>query len=166
MMYRKSLLAITCMCLASFATAAVTVIKVPMNNTQTGVSVGFVLIKPTPAGLLFEPHLHNLTPGPHGFHIHAAASCADHGEAAGPHFDPDTTGRHLGPNGTGHLGDLPVLIVKADGTAVDAVLAPRIRDLSLVEHHSLMIHRAGDNYADQPSANGGGDGRMYCGVIE
>ena len=31
---------------------------------------------------------------------------------------------------------------------------------------ALMIHEAGDNYADEPKPLGGGGGRIACGVIE
>ena len=34
---------------------------------------------------------------------------------AGGHFDPQKTGKHLGPKGKGHKGDLPVLKVDKKG---------------------------------------------------
>jgi hypothetical protein len=49
------------------------------------------------------------------------------GVSAGGHLDQDKTGRHLGPEGKGHLGDLPVLTVSSDGTARQAVVAPRLK---------------------------------------
>ena len=71
-----------------------------------------------------------------------------------------------GPDGKGHLGDLPVLVVAADGTATEAVTAPRITDPSRLEGLALMIHAGGDNYSDQPKALGGGGARLACGIIE
>ncbi|MDX5626893.1 MULTISPECIES: superoxide dismutase [Cu-Zn] SodC [unclassified Brenneria] len=140
-----------------------------------GKALGEVSITETPYGLLFTPKLTGLTPGIHGFHVHEKSSCAA-GEqdgksvpalAAGGHLDPEKTGKHLGPyTDQGHLGDLPGLVVNADGSASYPVLAPRIKSLSEVKNHALMIHAGGDNYADSPEKLGGGGARLACGVIE
>src|SRR5690348_11266787 len=73
---------------------------VPMHMTEAkgvGKSLGTVTISETKYGLLFTPNLHGLAPGIHGFHIHENPSCDDHANAAGGHFDPAHTGKHLGP---------------------------------------------------------------------
>lgn len=150
-------------------------LTVPMYFTAAkgvGASVGTVTISETKYGLLFTPHLsgltaaNSLTPGIHGFHVHMNPSCADNGMAAGGHLDPLNTGKHLGPyNDQGHLGDLPALVINADGTATLPVLAPRLQHLAQVAGHSLMIHNGGDNYSDTPEKLGGGGARMVCGVI-
>ncbi|MCD6047390.1 MAG: sodC [Gammaproteobacteria bacterium] len=143
-------------------------LTVPMYETAkqgVGKFIGNVTISETPYGLLFTPNLKGLSPGLHGFHIHQNPSCADNGMAAGGHLDPEKTARHEGPYGKGHLGDLPVLPVLCDGTATTSELAPRLKSLSEVKGHSLMIHEGGDNYSDQPKPLGGGGGRMVCGVI-
>ena len=85
--------------------------------------------------------------------------------AAGGHFDPAKTGKHLGPYGDGHLGDLPPLYVDAEGKSTVPVLAPRIK-LSDIKGHSLMVHVGGDNFADHPHPLGGGGARIGCGVIK
>ena len=84
--------------------------------------------------------------------------------AAGGHLDPQQTKRHGLPWGDGHLGDLPALVVAADGTATQPVLAPRLK-LADVRSHALMVHAGGDNHADHPQPLGGGGGRVACGVI-
>lgn len=156
-------------CLAS-TTAALADITVPMFFTAdkgVGKSVGTVVISENKYGLLFTPHLHGLPPEVHGFHIHQNPSCDEDGNAAGGHLDPKNTGKHLGPyNDNGHLGDLPALAVNADGTADLPVLAPRLKHLSDVKNHSLMLHAGGDNYSDTPAKLGGGGARMVCGVIK
>jgi superoxide dismutase, Cu-Zn family len=130
-----------------------------------GELVGTVTIKETEYGLLFTPDLKKLGEGIHGFHVHENPSCADNGMAAGGHLDPKKTGKHLGPyNNNGHLGDLPALYVEKDGTAKTPLLAPRLKNLSEIKNHSLMIHEGGDNYSDQPAMGGGGK-RMWCGVM-
>lgn len=144
-------------------------LTVPMNFTVDqgqGGSAGRIVISETPYGLQFSPNLHGLTPGGHGFHVHEVASCDNNGMAAGGHYDPENTGKHRGPyDDSGHLGDLPLLTVKDDGTVSTPVLAPRLHRLSEVKNHALMIHGGGDNYDDTPEKLGGGGARMVCGVI-
>lgn len=132
-----------------------------------GKPVGIIVISETPYGLLFTPHLYGLPPGIHGFHIHENPSCDQDGMAAGGHFDPKHTGKHLGPyNDHGHLGDLPALTVTADKAVTLPVLAPRIKHITEIKNHSIMIHAGGDNYSDEPMKLGGGGMRMICGVIQ
>ena len=112
--------------------------------------------------------------GVHGFHLHANGSCAAAEKdgkmvpalAAGAHYDPNNSKKHGSPWGNGHLGDLPPLIVDADGRSTEPVLAPRLHDLEMLKGHSLMIHAGGDNYSDEPMPVGGGGARIACGVIQ
>ena len=139
-----------------------------------GAAVGQITASDGPAGVAFKLNLHGLPPGPHGFHVHQNASCAPatgpDGRAtpaggAGPHLDPAKTGMHMGPEGAGHLGDLPRIDVAADGTATATLSAPHIHSVADLKGHALMIHAGGDNYADQPAPLGGGGARIVCGVI-
>jgi Cu-Zn family superoxide dismutase len=138
-----------------------------------GKEVGTIRAVDTPKGLMLVPRLSGLTPGDHGFHLHENPSCAPKkgpdgkpvaGLAAGGHFDPEKTGKHEGPMGKGHLGDLPFLAVDDKGEAKKAVTAPRLKVADLWGR-SLMIHTGGDNYADHPHPLGGGAGRVACGRI-
>jgi Cu-Zn family superoxide dismutase len=149
---------------------------VPMNLvTEQGIGkrIGTVTITEGPAGLVFTPQLTDLAPGVHGFHVHQNADCSagmKDGKsvaalAAGGHYDPANVSKHEGPHGKGHLGDLPALTVGADGKAVTAVTAPRLK-MTDIRGRSLMIHAGGDNYADQPAPLGGGGARVACGVIK
>ena len=146
-----------------------------LSESGIGELVGTVEIADGDEGAVFAPDLAGLTPGDHGFHVHENGDCGPSrrddgtvvpGGAAGGHYDPEETGVHLGPNGDGHLGDLPVLAVADDGTATAAVTAPRINDRSQVAGLALMIHAGGDNYSDDPAPLGGGGARFACGVIE
>jgi Cu-Zn family superoxide dismutase len=154
--------------------AAEVVVQMNLITEQgIGKSIGTVTISEGPGGLVFTPQLTDLAPGVHGFHVHQNADCSMGrkdgkpvaGLAAGGHFDPAKTGKHEGPHGKGHLGDLPVLTVGADGRAVTPVTAPRLK-LADVHGRSLMIHAGGDNYADQPAPLGGGGARVACGMIQ
>lgn len=139
-----------------------------------GATVGNVTIEKTPYGLVFTPNLQGLEPGVHGFHLHATGNCAPAEKdgktiaagAAGGHWDPQNTGKHGTPWGDGHLGDLPALLVTADGNATQPVLAPRIKSLDDLKGLAIMVHQGGDNHADHPNPLGGGGARVACGVIE
>ena len=133
--------------------------RVPMG------SFGQVEFTDSQYGLLISPQLKNLTPGLHGFHVHQQPNCHDQGMAAGGHFDPQSTGKHLGPyDAMGHQGDLPVLVVNAQGEANGVWLAPKLR-VDDLRGHALIIHAGGDNYSDQPQPLGGGGARIACGVM-
>lgn len=133
-----------------------------------------MVISETPYGLLFTPSLKALPAGVHGFHVHEKGSCepgmkdgkAVAALAAGGHFDPQKTGKHLGPYADGHLGDLPAIYVTADGMANYPVLAPRLKKISEIEGKALMVHAGGDNHSDHPQPLGGGGERFACGVIK
>jgi Cu-Zn family superoxide dismutase len=139
-----------------------------------GKMIGNVVITESPNGLVFTPNLTGLPPGPHGYHVHEMGSCGVNEKdgkkvaagAAGGHYDPNGSKQHLGPTGSGHLGDLPPLVVGGDGRAVVAVTAPRLKSLADAKGKALMIHAGGDNYADKPAPLGGGGERIACGVIE
>ncbi|HGM5582311.1 TPA: superoxide dismutase [Cu-Zn] SodC [Pseudomonas putida] len=151
-------------------------LDVPVNLVSadgTATPIGQVGISESAYGLVFTPKLNGLPAGVHGFHVHENGSCAPGMKdgkavaalAAGGHFDPAKTGKHLGPYGNGHLGDLPALYVNADGTSTYPVLAPRLKTISEIKGHALMIHAGGDNHADMPMPLGGGGDRVACGVI-
>jgi Cu-Zn family superoxide dismutase len=150
----------------------ITVKMFALTDKGVGKEIGTVRAVDTPKGLMLVPRLTGLTPGDHGFHVHANPTCGAHGAdgkmghglAAGGHYDPEKTGKHEGPMGKGHLGDLPFLTADRQGNAKKAVTAPRLKVADLWGR-ALMIHAGGDNYSDQPAALGGGGGRVACGRI-
>ena len=142
-------------------------------ETGRGEPVGTVRFADGPQGLAVNPSLKGLPPGAHGFHVHENPSCEAKagpdgkpvlGLAAGGHYDPDKSAKHEGPAGHGHLGDLPLLTVAADGSAGGTLVAPRLKTADL-RGRSLIVHAGGDNYSDQPAALGGGGGRIACAVF-
>jgi superoxide dismutase, Cu-Zn family len=161
------------MLFAGYALAGELLIKVNLVTEQgIGKSIGTVTAADSQYGLVLTPKLSGLSPGMHGFHVHQNADC-NHAMkdgkqvaalAAGGHYDPLKTGKHEGPYGKGHLGDLPALYVGADGKATMPVVAPRLK-VSDLKGKSLMIHAGGDNYSDYPEPLGGGGARVACGVI-
>jgi len=149
-------------------------ISVPMSLmslVKAPIPIGTITIKETPDGLLFTPDLKLLPSGPHGFHVHDSGNCAPGSRvkspamAAGGHMDPGQTLKHSGPNGRGHLGDLPLMLVSPQGTASEPLLAPRLKQLKQIKGRALIIHAGSDNYADTPVKFGGGSSRIACGAI-
>jgi Cu-Zn family superoxide dismutase len=172
-MHSKNLLIATLLTLALPAFAAEKIVTIhTVSENGVGEKIGTVTLKDSAMGLTLTPELNQLSPGEHGFHIHEKPSCepaVKDGKktpagAAGGHYDPSHQGKHAGPRGEGHRGDLPALMVKADGTATESVFAPRLK-LEDVNGRALMIHEGGDNYSDQPKPLGGGGGRIACGVV-
>ncbi|MDO9453093.1 MAG: superoxide dismutase family protein [Stagnimonas sp.] len=152
------------------APASTTEIIVPItliSEKGLGADAGTVAVSETAAGLQLKTHLKGLPPGDHGFHVHQNPDCGAKdkagkmtaGEAAGEHFDPAQTGKHSGPDGMGHAGDMPRLTVAADGTATATLIAPRLK-LVEVKGRSLMVHAEPDDYAGKP-----GGARIACGVL-
>lgn len=171
------LLATTFIIVPAFAAAAsADEAAVQMNlidEQGIGRSIGTIILSETTQGLKLTPSLSGLTPGFHGFHVHENPDCGpgikdgklQAGIAAGGHYDPGGTGRHEGPDGKGHLGDLPALTAGENGKSSTFVLAPRLK-LSDIKGRSLVIHAGGDNYSDFPKPLGGGGPRTACGVIK
>lgn len=156
------------------ATAAEKVVAVrAISEAGVGKIIGIIKLTDSEQGLLITPDLAELPPGERGFHIHENPSCATlekdgkkvAGLGAGGHYDPAHSGKHEGPIGAGHSGDLPALVVAADGTASKAVIAPRLRIIDVVDR-AVIIHAGSDNYSDDPKPLGGGGARVACGIIE
>jgi Cu-Zn family superoxide dismutase len=153
---------------AEQATAAIHLI----SAAGIGKAVGSITLSDSADGMKLAFNLRDLPPGDHGIHIHENASCAPAekdgqmvaGLAAGGHFDPGHTGHHMGPNGSGHLGDLEVMSVDASGMDTEITTAKRLR-VSDVRGHAIVIHAGGDNYSDTPPMGGGG-ARIACGIIK
>lgn len=144
-----------------------------VNQDGVGEKMGTVTVTESEYGLVLTPHIHGLTPGLHGFHVHQNPSCMPKMKqgslvpalSAGSHYDPHNTGEHGTAWGKGHLGDLPPLFVDASGHAVQPVLAPRLK-ISDLKGRAFMIHAGGDNHSDHPKKLGGGGARAACGVIQ
>lgn len=156
-------------------------VVVPMHTiNEQGIDgdLGTITLKESKRGtLLLELDLQNVLPdGTHGFHVHENGDCGPAmkdgkpvaGLAAGGHYDPQKTGKHLGPSGEGHLGDLPAIYVEIDEDGFKAVkytlTAPRLK-IADVLGKALVIHEEGDNYRDEPKPLGGGGSRIACGVV-
>ncbi len=158
---------------AGAADAANKTVTMTAIDANGGVKkIGTIHLSDTKAGMQITPRLVGLPAGDHGFHVHVNPNCGPGngpngqpaaGMAAGGHYDPANTGKHLGPIGEGHKGDLPALTVDANGKATKTLVAPHLT-VADVKGRSIMIHAGADNYSDQPAPLGGGGARIACGV--
>lgn len=136
-----------------------------------GQKVGEAQLAETPQGVKITLQVENLPPGVHALHIHAKGLCEPPGFlTAGGHFNP--FGKEHGlknPKGP-HAGDLPNLVVGADGKedyeTIDTLvtLKPgKKNSLFQPGGTSLVIHEGPDDYLTNPAGNAGP--RIACGVI-
>jgi Cu-Zn family superoxide dismutase len=135
-----------------------------------GKSIGGATLIQEKAGVRIVVKASGMTPGAHGFHIHAVGEC--HGpdfKSAGGHFNPfmKKHGRN-NPEGP-HAGDLPNLVVGSDGTVKAEVMATLVtlgdgpNSLFQPGGTCLVIHAAADDEVTDPAGNAGA--RVACGVI-
>lgn len=112
--------------------------------------------------------------GNHGVHIHEKGICEPPFLTAGGHFDPGPSG-NTDPdvNHPYHMGDLPNIEIKENGTGYLDAISTRITlsegPLSILggEGTSIMIHAHYDPYMSGPHKSGvSGGPRVGCGVIK
>jgi superoxide dismutase, Cu-Zn family len=158
-----------------------TVVKVSLRGVD-GSKVGWVTLRQARGQVLVSGIARGLTPGFHGFHIHAIGLC-DANAAGGPFT---TAGGHYTgglPNHGDHAGDMPSLLVTADGHAYTSFVTDRfdLADLRDTDGSAVMVHAGRDNFANIPSrytsggvagpdattlATGDAGARVACGVID
>lgn len=123
-------------------------LSVAMKNAG-GATVGTVTFTAASAGgpVDVRANVRRMQPGFHGFHIHAVGSCvAPTFMSAGGHM------KAMGQDHGAHSGDLPSLLVKANGTATLRATTDRftLADLRDVDGSAVMIHVGPDNFANIP----------------
>jgi Cu-Zn family superoxide dismutase len=137
---------------------------------RDGRAIGSVVLTADSAGIDLSFDVHGLTPGPHGVHIHAVGRCERPDFlTAGAHLD-DGVHHHGRDNADGwHLGDLPNLVVGADGTArvilrlVSKTPKFELKRLLDADGSAVIIHAGPDDGMTDPS--GGSGPRIACGII-
>ena len=110
-----------------------------------------------------------LTPGEHGFHLHTTGRCElPDFTSAGGHLNPTNEGHGLLDDDGSHLGDLPNLEVRANGTASVQVpiRGPRSTVMDQIfdsDGTAIVIHANADDGRTDPSGDAGP--RVACGVL-
>jgi len=142
----------------------------------TGQAIGWVrLVEDGTGRVHVNVHVAGLTPGLHGIHIHAIGACSPTFAAAGGHYNP--LGHQHGldnPNGA-HAGDLPNLIVNAEGVANLNATTDRVTispgpttlfDSTPLAVGSAFIIHANEDDQVTDATNGNSGARVACAVIE
>jgi Cu-Zn family superoxide dismutase len=143
-----------------------------------GDPVGVVHLNEKDGGVLVRAVVHGLPAGFHGFHVHAVGQCTPPFTSAGGHFNPTST-----THGD-HAGDMPSLLVNADGTGELRFMTDRftVADLFDADGSAIIVHAGRDNFANIPTryhshtedvfgpdsatlATGDAGGRLACGVV-
>lgn len=127
---------------------------------RNGQRVAIVTFFPASHGeVTVQVRARRLPPGFHGFHVHAIGVC-----------DPATgftsAGGHLNPANVthgDHAGDLPVLLVNADGSAQATVATDRFSMDQLLDADgsAMVVHAAADNYANIPTRYHSHDANVF-----
>lgn len=112
----------------------------------------------------------NLSPGPHGIHIHEKGDCsAPDASSAGGHYNPAHLEHGTPDPRSYHVGDLGNIKANAQGVGVlnltipKAHFNPNFKDYSEIHGKSLVVHGGPDDLHSQPAGNSGN--RIGCGVI-
>lgn len=158
------------LCLATaLPTAAETVATAAMKS-RDGKELGQIRMTDTTAGLLLSIKLKGLPPGPHGFHAYEVGKCEGDFSSAGAIYNP-LGAKHGFLSEDGPMaGDLPNLIVPANGEVEVELLSPF---LALAKHGdealldadgaALVIRERADDYRTDPEGDSGS--RIACGII-
>jgi len=147
-------------------------------QNAAGQTVGTVKLVSQGEAVLIRTEAGGLTPGFHGFHVHAVGQCTPPFTTAGGHYNPGGMGHG------DHAGDLPSLLAMDDGTAWLRFQTDRftVEELFDADGSAIIVHDGRDNYANVPTryhshtentfgpdsatlATGDAGGRYACGVV-
>jgi Cu-Zn family superoxide dismutase len=155
-------------------------------RSAAGDFLGTVTIQQVSGKLIVGGRLTGLAAGFHGFHIHAVGICDPRFvDPTGAVVPLGSAGPHLNPAGATHgqhAGDLPSLLVAADGTAVSVAQTGAVTFAQIFDADgaAFIIHAAPDNFANIPTrysaggvpgpdaatlGTGDSGARFACGVI-
>lgn len=136
--------------------------------TAAGAPRGTVTVAPLTSGLDVRVSASGMTPGTYGIHLHAVGRCeGPMFTSAGPHWNP--SGRQHGRNNPqgAHHGDLPNLVIGADGRGTLRYTVPGALSggggLLDADGAALIIHARPDDELTDPTGNSGD--RIACAVI-
>lgn len=160
---------------------------VAVLHDVNGNQVGKIKFDGDDQGTEVKVSLHGITVGTdayHGFHLHNGATACDAAAQDGPFTN---VGGHWNPTGAihgAHKGDLPTVLVLADGTATARSITGRFEPADIAGR-AVILHAGPDNYANIPAryqsnelplgttgadaptkAAGDAGGRIACGIVE
>jgi len=117
-----------------------------------------------------------LTPGKHGFHVHAKGATGDNCKAAGGHFNPDGVDHSSPLSPSRHAGDLGNILADGPNTLlnlVDSYITLGDGGLRDVAGRGIVIHAGEDDLGrgtgdktESSKKTGNAGARVACGVIK
>ncbi len=135
---------------------------------SAGRELGTLTLRDDTGGVAVSGALRDLPQGNHAMHIHETGRCEPPFESAGGHWNP-TNRQHGTENPQGpHFGDLPNLIVDADGSVSIQATTPggTLRGANALldaDSAAIVIHAQPDDNRTDPA--GGAGNRIACGVV-
>ena len=162
---RFTLVLIASVSIAAVQAVAVTVTLAPTQGSSVKGSVEVVTMG---RGVHFTGSVTGLTPGKHGFHVHAVGDCsAPDAASAGAHFNPDNKNHGAPTAAEHHAGDLGNIEADASGAAkidmhVNGVTLGS--EANSIMGKAIIVHGGADDLTGQPAGNAGA--RLACGVIK
>ena len=155
---------------ATALAASPTTQKITFKNAK-GAEAGTATLTQLAQGVRITIDAKDLTPGEHAFHFHENGKCeGPKFDSAGSHYAPEKKAHGHDDAAGPHAGDMPNLIVGADGKVKSEVinthvsLKPGANSLLKKGGTALIIHEKADDYKTQPS--GGAGGRVLCAEIK
>ena len=140
------------------------------NKSKTNIN-GIIYLKQNKKNVKITGEVIGLTPGKHGFHIHASGDLTTGCQSLCAHYNPFNK-THGGPKDKErHVGDLGNIIADNNGVAKINIIDPLVK-LSgkySVMGRSMIIHEdeddlgTGDNEDSLKTGNAGK--RIACGII-
>ncbi|MEI9927176.1 MAG: superoxide dismutase family protein [Sphingomonas sp.] len=135
-------------------------------RTADGADVGKAAVEEIDGALRVIVDVRGLPPGQHGAHVHMVGKCdAPDFASAGGHWNPGAH-QHGSMNPMGpHAGDLPNLVVGADGRGhlEFTLTSGSFAGLLDEDGAAIVIHAKPDDLKTDPSGNSGP--RIACGVL-
>src|SRR5262249_42544946 len=113
-----------------------------------GTQIGTLTFTGRDGAIIGTVRASGLTPGYHGMHVHAVGKCD------APDFT--SAGGHLASTGESHGthdGDLPALLVAANGTTEESFVVDKLTysELFDADGSAVIIHSGSDNYGNIPA---------------
>jgi Cu-Zn family superoxide dismutase len=124
------------------------------------------------AGTTVTGKVQGLTPGKHGFHVHALGDTTNGCLSTGPHFNPNNK-EHGAPEDTiRHAGDLGNITAGEDGVAEVSLkdLQIPLTGVNSIIGRAVVVHADPDDLGkgghELSKSTGNAGGRLACGKTE